>query len=451
MTPGGTSVSLMGGMPITLADVRAAAERIYGTGGRPGEKQRLHGEGRGGPVGVYRSPLHHSVQLSRWCGCEVFCKLDHLQITGSFKERGALNRLLLLSQAERRQGVICASAGNHALAVAYHGGRLGIPVTVCMPRWAPLIKVSNCRNFGAEVVFAGETFVEAYDFAVGEAARSGRRFIPGFDDPAVVAGAATAGLEIFEDLPDVDAVVVPVGGAGLIAGVGLVARELSPSTRVIGVEPEHCASLTAAVAAGAPVRVASRPTLADGLAVAQVGSVPLEVLLGPPRRFDELVLVSEPQIARAVLRLMELEKMVVEGAGAASLAGLLKLLEGGDRAAWRGRNVVLLLCGGNIDVTVLNRIIDRGLAADGRLCRVTCRTSDRPGSLNRMTAVFARLGASVIEIFHDRFFGPADVAEVAITAVLETRDRTHARDVVEALRADGIDVAHVDGFEPSRG
>lgn len=424
---GGVEWGILAAMSVGLEAVRAAAGRIGGAGG------------------VYRSPLHHSVQLSRLCGCDVYCKLDHLQITGSFKERGALNRLLLLSADERQRGVICASAGNHALAVAYHGGRLGIPVTVCMPRWAPLIKVSNCRSFGADVVFAGETFVEAYDFALAEAQRTGRRFIPGFDDPDVVAGAATAGLEIFEDLPDAEVVVVPVGGAGLIAGVGLVARELGVRAKVVGVEPEHCASLTAAIAAGRPVRVASRPTLADGLAVAEVGRVPLEVILGPPRRVDDIVLVNEPQIARAVLRLMELEKMVVEGAGAASLAGLLKLLDSPGGETLRGRKVVLLLCGGNIDVTVLNRIIDRGLAADGRLCRVTCRTSDRPGSLNRMTSVFARCQASVMEIFHDRFFGPADVADVAITAVLETRDAAHGAEVVAALRAEGIDVAHVDG------
>lgn len=402
-------------MPVTLADVHAAAHRI-----------KPH---------VYRSPLHHSVQLSRLCGAEIFCKLDHLQITGSFKERGAVNKLLSLTDPQRRAGVICASAGNHALAVAYHAGRLNIPVTVCMPKWAPLIKVKNCRAFGAEVVFVGETFVDAYDHATQRSAQTGQVFIPGFDDPAVVAGAGTAGLEILADLPEVDAIIVPVGGGGLIAGIGLVAKAIKPDTRIIGVEPAHCPSLFESLRAGKVVRVASSPTLADGLAVAQVGKVPFD-LIRSGSLIDHLEMVSEPQIALAVLRLLELEKTVVEGAGAASLAAAMRAEELG----LKGKNVAILLCGGNIDVTVLNKIIDRGLAADGRLCRLTCRTSDRPGSLARMTAVFARTGASVVEIFHDRHFGPADVANVAITAILETRDQDHIAEVLAGLRADGIDV-----------
>lgn len=412
---GGGGGRLCGVPTVTLSDVRSAAERI---------RER-----------VYRSPLHRSEQLSRLCGCEIRCKLDHLQITGSFKERGAVNRLLMLSAEERGAGVICASAGNHALAVAYHAVRLGVPVTVCMPKWAPLIKVKNCRAFGAEVVFAGETFVDAYEYATGEAGRTGKVFIPGFDDAAIVAGAGTAGLEIFEDWPEVDAIIVPVGGGGLIAGIGVVARAVKPAVKMIGVEPAHCQSLKAALAAGRVVRVESSPTLADGLAVAQVGKLPFE-LIRDEKLVDEIELVSEPEIALAVLRLLELEKTVVEGAGAASLAGAMRAKELG----LEGKNVCILLCGGNIDVTVLNKIIDRGLAADGRLCRLTCRTSDRPGSLARMTAVFARTGASVVEVFHDRHFGPADPALVSISVVLETRDRGHVDEVIGALRGEHIDV-----------
>ncbi len=401
---------------MTLADIQAAADRI-----------RPH---------VYRSPLHHSVQLSRLCNADIHCKLDHLQITGSFKERGAVNKLLSLDAAQRRSGVICASAGNHALAVAYHGVRLGIPVTVCMPKWAPLIKVKNCRAYGATIVFAGETFVDAYDHATRVSAETGQVFIPGFDDPAVVAGAGTAGLEILAELPDVDAIIVPVGGGGLIAGIGVAAKALKPSLRVIGVEPAHCPSLHEALIAGHVVRVASSPTLADGLAVAQVGKVPFD-LIKTQRLVDHIELVSEPQIALAILRLLELEKTVVEGAGAASLAAALHA----EQLGLTGKKVALVLCGGNIDMTVLNKIIDRGLAADGRLCRLTCRASDRPGSLARMTAVFARTGASVVEVFHDRHFGPADVANVAITAILETRDTDHIAEVLAALQADGFDVS----------
>jgi threonine dehydratase len=402
---------------ITLPDVFAAAERIRGH--------------------VYRSPLHHSTQLSRLCSADIHCKLDHMQITGSFKERGAVNKLLSLEVASRRKGVICASAGNHALAVAYHAARLSIPVTVCMPRWAPLIKVKNCRNFGADVRLTGETFADAYDAATLLSRETGMTFIPGFDDPAIVAGAATAGLEILEDLPDVDAVIVPVGGAGLIAGIGLVVKNLRPAVRIIGVEPEHCPSLSQSLAAGKVVKVASSPTLADGLAVQQVGQVPFDLITGPLTLVDHIELVSEADIALAVLRLLELEKMVVEGAGAASLAAAMRL----PKLGLRGKKVAILLCGGNIDVTVLNKIIERGLAADGRLCRVTCLTSDRPGSLARMTAIFAATGASVSEIFHDRHFGPADVAQVAITAVLETRDAAHVAEIHAALKGAGITVA----------
>lgn len=402
-------------MSVTLEHIRGAATRIA--------------------PHVYRSPLHRSEQLSRLCGCEIYCKYDHLQITGSFKERGAVNKLLQLSEAEKQAGVICASAGNHALAVAYHGGKLGVPVRVVMPKFAPLIKVKNCRAFGAEVVFGGETFVDAYERALADAKDSGRTFIPGFDDEKIVAGAGTAGLEIFEDLPEVDAIVVPAGGGGLIAGIGVVARALRPATKVIGVEAVNCPSLMVALREGKVVKVDSKPTLADGLGVAKVGQVPFD-LIREGNLIDHIELIEEPDIALAVLRLMELEKTVVEGAAAVSLAAAMRAVKLG----LKGRKVALLLCGGNIDVTVLNKIIDRGLAADGRLCRLTCRTSDRPGSLARLTRIFSETGASVVEIFHDRHFGPADVANVAITAILETRDSGHIEEVVTKLREAGVDV-----------
>lgn len=395
--------------------IRSAAERI-----------RPH---------VYRSPIHRSEQLSRLCGTEIYCKLDHMQITGSFKERGAVNKLLSLPDSAQKTGVICASAGNHALAVAYHGGRLGIPVTVCMPKWAPLIKVKNCRAFGATVEFAGETFVEAYDHAMKVSETTGQTFIPGFDDIEIVAGAASAGLEILEDLPDVDAIIVPAGGGGLIAGIAAAVRQLKPSVRLIPVEPSNCPSFTESLKVGKVVRIPSEPTLADGLAVAQVGRIPFEILQQLGFKSSDIELVSEPEIALAILRLMELEKMVVEGAGAASLAAAVKI-----GSELTGKKVVLLLCGGNIDVTTLNKIIDRGLAADGRLCRITCRTSDRPGSLARLTAIFSRTGASVVEVFHDRHFGPADIAKVAITAILETRDQAHIDQIIQTLRDEKIDV-----------
>src|SRR5687768_7098080 len=269
---------------------------------------------------IYHSPAPYSLSLSRLCGCEVYCKLDHLQMTGSFKERGARNKLLLLGPEDRRKGVVAASAGNHALGLAWHGHDLGVPVTVVMPRGAPLVKVTNCRAFGAEVIQHGEAYDEARGRALELSAETGRPYVPGFDDPDIIAGQGTMGLEILEDVPDVDAVIVPVGGGGLIAGVGTAVKSLRPQTRVIGVEPHNAPTLRASLDAGKVTRIATKPTLADGLAVAEVGKLCFEIARNV---IDDLVMVDEPQIAMSVLRLLELEKTVVEGAGAVPLAAAL--------------------------------------------------------------------------------------------------------------------------------
>jgi threonine dehydratase len=382
---------------------------------------------------IYHSPCPYSLTLSRLCGCEVYCKLDHLQMTGSFKERGARNRLLRLTDEQRRAGVVAASAGNHALGLAYHGQLLGIPVTVVMPVFAPLVKVTNCRSFGATVIQHGETFADAVAEATKLAEGTGRPFISAFDHPDTINGQGTMGLEILEDVPDVDAVVVPVGGGGLIAGIGTVVKSLRPTVAVLGVEPANAASLTAALAAGRPVTVQTRPTLADGLAVAQVGQLCFDVAR---RVVDQVVTVDEPQIAQAVVRLLEMEKTVVEGAAATALAAVTGPL----RARLAGQRVVLCLCGGNIDVTVVSRIIERGLAAEGRLCRIDAAISDRPGSLVRLLAVIAGAGASIKEVEHDRHFGPADPADVSVSCVVETRDADHIRQVRDAVLKAGINL-----------
>jgi threonine dehydratase len=392
--------------PVTLQDIQAARQRIRDV--------------------VYHSPCPYSLQLSRLCGCEIYCKLDHLQITGSFKERGARNKLLLLSPEARQRGVVAASAGNHAQALAYHGHELGVEVTVVMPKWAPLIKVTNCRGFGARVILHGESYDEARAHAKSLAEKDRATYVPGFDDPDIIAGQGTMGLEILEDVPDVDAVVVPVGGGGLISGVGVAVKSLRPQTRIIGVEPHHAPTLHASLRAGRVVRIESKPTLADGLAIAEVGKLCFEIAR---HVVDDLVMVNEAQIAMSVLRLLELEKTVVEGAGAVPLAAALQ-----RSMSLEGKKVVLCLCGGNIDVTLVSRIIERGLAADGRLCRVVAQMSDRPGSLARLTSVLASTGASVKEVYHDRHFGPADVGAVAIAAVLETRDFAHVEQIKAALR-----------------
>ncbi len=352
-------------------------------------------------------------------------------MTGSFKERGARNTLLQLSGEERKRGVIAASAGNHALGLAYHGGLLGVPVTVVMPKFAPLVKVVNCRGFGAEVVIFGETFDEAKERA-GEIQRErGMLYVNGFDDEAIIAGAGTLGLEVLEDVPGVDAVVVPVGGGGLIAGMGVAVKGVRPEVRVIGVEPVHAPTLAVSLKKGEVTRVATRPTLADGLGVGEAGRICCELAR---RVVDQVVLVDEDAIARAVLRLLELEKMVVEGAGAVGLAAMT------DRERLRimgleGKKVVLVLTGGNIDVTMISRVIDRGLGSDGRLARVTVDVADRPGALAKVLGMVAERGGSIQEVRHDRHFGPADVALVRIFFVIETRDEGHVREIREGLEA----------------
>ena len=401
---------------VTLADVRAAHERIRS--------------------GIYRSPCPASVPLSDLTGATIFCKLDLLQRTGSFKERGARNALLLLDDAARVRGVVAASAGNHALGLAYHGRALGIPVTVVMPRFAPLVKVATCRRMGAKVILEGESFEDARQLAGAIAATEGLNRIHGFDDPRVIAGQGTVALEILEDVPDVEAIVVPVGGAGLLAGVALTAKALNPAIRIIAVEPASAGSLSASLAAGRPVQVPVRPTLADGLAVGRVGD--LAFALAAPH-IDRVVTVGEEALSLAVLRLAELEKTVAEGAGAAALAGLLE----GACPELVGRRVVLLICGGNIDLTILGRVIDHGLAADGRIWRFTTRVSDRPGGMAKLTAAIADAGASVMEIVHDRSFSGPDVFSVMVIVTVETADRDQGIALRQRLSAAGFAVGSV--------
>jgi threonine dehydratase len=398
---------------VTLADIRAAHDRISS--------------------GIYRSPCPPSVPLSELTGAEVFCKLDLLQRTGSFKERGARNALLLLDDAQKARGVVAASAGNHALGLAYHGKLLGVPVTVVMPRFAPLVKVATCRRLGARVILEGDTFDDARRLSLELAEREGLNRVHGFDDPRVIAGQGTMALEILEEVPDVDAIVVPTGGAGLLAGVGIAAKALRPEIRIIAVEPTAAPSFGASLAAGRPVQVPIRPTLADGLAVGLVGDC--SFALAAPL-VDRVVTVGEDALSLAVLRLLELEKTVVEGAAAAALAGLL---DDGCRDL-HGKRVVLLLCGGNIDLTILDRLIDHGLATDGRRWRFVTEVSDRPGGIARLTAAIAAAGASVQEIVHDRAFSGPDVFSTAVQVTVETADRGHAESLFERLRADGFSV-----------
>lgn len=396
---------------ITLEEIKAAQRRIEGA--------------------VYLSPCRESIPLSELTGMQIVCKLDNLQRTGSFKERGARNALAQLPPDQQKRGVIAASAGNHAQALAYQGKLLGIPATVVMPKFAPLIKIGNCQKLGANVVLHGKDFAEAKARAHEIAEERGLAYIDGYDDPAIIAGQGTMGLEIVEQVPDLDAVVVPVGGGGLLAGVALAVKSLRPKARIIAVEAEHVASFAAAVREGKPVRIQTQPTLADGLAIAQIGS---NAFATAAPLVDRIITVTEEQIAISILRIVELEKGVVEGAAATPLAACLS----GHLPELAGKRVVLLLCGGNIDPNVLSRVVERGLVADGRLARFTAVISDRPGGLADLTAQIASAGASIKQVVHDRAFAGSDVSAVHVLCTVETRNRQHLEELRARLKENGV-------------
>ena len=377
---------------------------------------------------IYLSPFPHSETISRVTGNKVFFKLENLQLTGSFKERGALNRLLMLTPDESKHGVIAASAGNHGMAVAYHSRRLGIAATIVMPQSAPLIKVTRVRQYGAESLLHGSDYDGAYAEAKRLSKVRGLTFISAFDDPWIVAGQGTIGLEIYEQNPDLEAVVVPVGGGGLIAGIGLALKTLIPKLRVIGVQSEAVPSMKAAVEKGAPVQLPAASTIADGIAVRAVGATPLELV---KNYVDEIVTVSEGQIANAVLTVLEVEKTVAEGAAAVPLAALLN-----KRVSLAAKNVGLIVSGGNIDMNLISRIIESGLIQDGRLCRFAVVISDRPGSLARLAQRVADLGANILQIDHSRGFGQTAIGETEVELILETSGADHIRRIYDTLRAE---------------
>ena len=399
-------------MVVTFKDIEAARERIKGA--------------------VFYSPCPPSIPLSEITGMEIYCKLDRVQRTGSFKERGARNALAQLTAEQQKRGVIAASAGNHAQALAYQGKLLGIPATVVMPKFAPLIKVTNCQKLGANVVLHGKDFGEAKAHAHEIAKQHGLAYIDGYDDPAIIAGQGTMGMEIIEQVPDLDVVVVPVGGGGLLAGVSLAVKTLRPQAKVVAVEGENVASFAAALEAGKPTRISLHPTLADGLAIPQVGANAFEIARS---NVDLTVEVTEEQIAISILRIVELEKGVVEGAGATPLAACLS----GKLKEFAGKKCVLLLCGGNIDPNVLSRVIERGLVADGRLSRFTAVISDRPGGLADLAAQIAATGASIKQVVHDRAFASSDFSAVRVQCTVETRDRHHLGDLLAHLRKHGVE------------
>jgi len=407
-------------LPVATPSAKAPTVTLEGI-----ERARARLQGQ-----IRSTPLVESERLGAVCGARLWLKQEHHQTTGSFKERGACNRLLCLNDDERQRGVVAASAGNHALGLAYHGQRLGVPVRVVMPRFAPLVKVDRCRSYGAEVVLVGETFDEARSIATAMATNESLTLVHGFDNPWVIEGQGTLGLELLEQLPDVEAVVVPVGGGGLIAGVTAAIKAIKPEVEIIGVEAKHAPTLSRALAAGRPLRVDVEPGLADGLAVAEVGQLCFSLLQG---HVDRVALVGEGEIATAIVQLMEVEKTIVEGAGAVGLAWAL-----GQPSALRDRRVAVILSGGNIDLNVVARVIERGLASAGRLCKVTVELRDHPGALAQLLTRLAETEANLLEVEHDRNFAPADVAQVNVSLLLETRDRDHIARMRQVLDDIGL-------------
>jgi threonine dehydratase len=379
------------------------------------------------------SPCTRSETFSELTGNSVFLKLENRQRTGAYKERGALNKLLSLTANERSQGVIAASAGNHAQAVAYHASKLGIRAKIVMPLATPLIKVSATRGYGGDVVLDGANYDEAFDEALRLSAQDHLTFVHAFDDDAVIAGQGTLGLELLEQYPDLEAVIVPIGGGGLIGGISCALKETNPRIQVIGVQPARLPSVKVALADGKPVTLPSAVTIADGIAVRRAGERTLPLI---QKYVDDVVTVEEEEIANAVLLLLEREKVLAEGAGAAALAALVnrRIPTIKDHAA---KKIAIIVSGGNIDVTLLARIIERGLVKDGRLVRLRVHLPDYPGALHRLTGILAQHRANIVETSYDRAYHNVNLGDTAIDITMETRGSDHIAELISALSANG--------------
>ena len=401
---------------VSLADVQAAARRIAGA--------------------VVRTPCLRSETLSRIAKADIWVKFENLQFTASFKERGALNTLLQLTPDERKRGVIAMSAGNHAQGVAYHAGRLGIPATIVMPSFTPNTKVSHTRGHGARVVLLGNTLAEAATEAWRLAEAEQLVFVHPYDDPRIIAGQGTIALEMLQDAPEIDTIVVPVGGGGMIAGCAIAARGLKPDLKVIGVESSNYSAMRQLLAGEAVT--AAGDTIAEGIAVRDIGQVPLAIARA---LLDRVVSVDEIAIERAIALFLEVEKTVTEGAGATGLAALLAYPE-----LFTGRKVGLVLSGGNIDTRLLASVLLRGLVRDGRIVRLRLMIGDAPGQLARVATVIGKSGGNIVEVQHQRLFGVvAKATELDVT--VETRDRNHFKELVSALNTEGFTVRVLEGAD----
>ena len=396
-------------MAITINDIQSAAAAILGN--------------------VVETPCSHSRTLSQISGAEVYLKFENHQFTASFKERGALNKLLSLSTDEKKRGVIAASAGNHAQGLAYHARRLGIPATIVMPRFTPNVKVEHTRGHAAEVILHGENFDEAKTFALDLARERSLVWVHPYDDEKVIAGQGTIALEILVAAPNLDALIVPIGGGGMIAGIAVAAKALKPSIEIVGVETERFPSMYCAIKGETPYFGTS--TIAEGIAVKEPGRITQAIVRD---LVSEIFLIDEGDIEEAIVLLLEIEKTVVEGAGAAGLAALLK-----NRERFKGKRVGLILCGGNIDPLMLSDIIERGMVRSGRLAQIKVELRDLPGSLAQVTACLAEVNANIEEVHHQRAFSHLPIQSAEVDVVLQTRGHAHIQQILAALKDRGFE------------
>ena len=399
---------------LTIDDVRAAAKRIAGA--------------------VVRTPTMYSRTLSRITGAEIWLKFENLQFTAAYKERGALNALLLMDEAQRKRGVIAASAGNHSQGLSYHGTRLGVPVTIVMPKTTPMVKVMQTEQVGGKVVLEGETFDEAYAHARSMEKQLGLTFVHPFDDPNVAAGQGTVGLEMLEDAPEIETLVVPIGGGGLISGIATVAKALNPKIEVIGVQAQLYPSMYDRIK-GAHLPCGG-DTLAEGIAVKEPGEFTARIIA---ELVDDILLVGEGDLEKAVSLLLQIEKTVVEGAGAAGLAAVLT-----HKERFAGKKVGLVLCGGNIDTRLLANVLLRDLAREGRLARLRITLQDRPGAHYKVMHEFDAHSVNILEIYHQRIFTDLPAKGLVTDIECEARDRQQLEKLIAALRAKGYSVSQVE-------
>jgi threonine dehydratase len=400
---------------VTLQTIKAARDRIRDS--------------------IFLSPFMRSETFSKLTGNSIYFKLENLQMTGSYKERGALNKILLLTEDEKRRGVIAASAGNHAQAVAYHATKRGIAARICMPLTTPIVKVSATREYGAEVILAGTNYDETCQEALRRCEEQHLTFIHPFDDEAVIAGQGTLGIEMLEQQPDIEVLLIPIGGGGLISGIACAAKETNPKIQVIGVQTSKLPSMKAALEHGGPVTLPPRVTIADGIAVRCAGSITYPIV---KKYVDDIVTVDDEEIANAILLLLEKEKTLAEGAGAVATAAIIQ-----RRIPHRGKKIGVFVGGGNIDVSLLSRIIERGLVQDGRLVRLRIHLPDHPGALQRLAGVIADQKANIVETQYDRAYYGVLLGDTVIDITMETRGPDHIAELTAALNQAGYQYERV--------